>query len=482
MSKFSQEVLDELDIIVKEEYGKLYSMKLFEADNDDDDVLSTPISRAASFPARALRFKKAKSVMKKYEKKILTKIDKVIARFEKELDKSIPQITTRGKDLQAALEAAKRSGDEVEAKAIVNQQKKFNEDVKKNQDERANNLNQTIDNLITTYTTAIHKRIDEPGYVLKVEISDKGKADLKFMWDEIVSTIKQKGYEKLVKVINNKNVKELESLVSRLEVEIEKAEDERRRWRSSSSRSSLSGAGSSSAGDGATGGDKGKPDPAKPAKDGADSSGSQDYKDLKKYLDEELPMGILEDNESYKYTTVGGKIFDVYFEIEDRDEKIVALFFEDGADTEDTDPVKEVEIKEKSEIDDIVDGINKGEESHDAAQTDAKYQKYAETLYNSLETMFQTRKKYITDVFNSTFYNEYSDKKQLKQFVKYVIGQIADHPDEYSKLEKVLKNQSISDRYLINLFLKKFYKDFKKAEGTTDESFVSLSNYKKLNS
>ena len=173
MIRLSEEVLSELDIIVKEEYGRTYALSLFEAD-EDDDVISTPFSRAASFPARALRFKKAKNVMNKYAKKILSKIDKIIDRFEAEIDKSIPQITAKGKDLQAQLDAAKSSGDEVEAKSVVNQQKKFTEEVKQNQEQRVTNLNQTIENLINTYTTAIHKRIDEPGYVLKVEISDKG--------------------------------------------------------------------------------------------------------------------------------------------------------------------------------------------------------------------------------------------------------------------------------------------------------------------
>ena len=167
MSELLKEAFNELDRIVLEEYGRTYALSLFEAD-DDDDVLSTPLSRVASFPARALRYKKAKAVMEKYGRRINSKIDSIIDKFESEIDKSIPQIATKGRDLQQQLKAAKESGDDVGAKSIVNQQRKFKEEVKRDQEARIANLNQTIDNLINTFTNAIHKRIDEPGYVLRV--------------------------------------------------------------------------------------------------------------------------------------------------------------------------------------------------------------------------------------------------------------------------------------------------------------------------
>jgi len=167
----------ELDRIISQEYP------LFEASNNDDDAaLTTPFSRAASFPARAIRYRKAKNVMVKYSKKIISRVEKIIRKFEGELDKSITQITEKGKNLEAQLKKAKSDGDETEIRAVVNQQKKFKAEVEKNQEARVQHLNQSIDNLINAYTQGITKRIDEPGYVLKVELSDKGKADLKFLW------------------------------------------------------------------------------------------------------------------------------------------------------------------------------------------------------------------------------------------------------------------------------------------------------------
>jgi len=187
-----------------------------------------------TYPARAIRYRKAKNVMIRYSKKIISKVEKIIRKFESELDKSITQITQKGEDLQKQLERAKKIEDETEVRAVVNQQKKFKSEVEKNQEARVQHLNQSIDNLIQAYTQGIHKRIEQPGYVLKVELSDKGQADLKFLWEEYTSKIKQMTYEKLIKIINNKHVKGLEKLISRLEVEIEDAEDRRyksRRYR-----------------------------------------------------------------------------------------------------------------------------------------------------------------------------------------------------------------------------------------------------------
>ena len=92
----------ELDRIITQEYP------LFEASNsnDDDAALTTPFSRLASFPARAIRYRKAKNVMIKYSKKIISRVEKIIRKFEGELDKSITQITEKGKNLEDQLKRA----------------------------------------------------------------------------------------------------------------------------------------------------------------------------------------------------------------------------------------------------------------------------------------------------------------------------------------------------------------------------------------
>ncbi len=190
MNDLLKEAFEELDQIVQEEYGIKYSMKLYEASDEDDEKFATPFKRAGSFPARALRYRKAKNVMNKYISKINRKSNKIISRFISEIDKTLPKITKRGDNLKAELAQAKKSGDKVAAKSIVNQQSKFLEDVKKDNEARLGQLQNGFDNLINTYTEAIHRRIDEPGYVLRVELSDKGKAELKALWDEKIAKLR----------------------------------------------------------------------------------------------------------------------------------------------------------------------------------------------------------------------------------------------------------------------------------------------------
>jgi hypothetical protein len=430
MIKIPQEALNELDIIVKEEYGRTYALSLFEAD-EEDDVLSTPISRAASFPARAIRYKKAKSVMNKYARKILSKIDKIIDRFEAEIDKSIPQITAKGKDLQNQLNAAKSSGDQVEAKSVVNQQKKFTEEVKQNQEQRVSNLNQTIENLINTYTTAIHKRIDEPGYVLKVEISDKGKADLKFSWDELVSSVKQKSYEKLVKIINNKNIKALESLVSRLEVEIEKADDERRKYRSSS-RSIKSD----------------EEDPKKSLEKKLKDPKS-DFEKLLAYLNEKLNK-IGGEGIGDKYTAARDengtlKIYEVDFHVDLGEEKIEANYYE-----EDSDDISfSEEIDSAKEADSVLEDIESSIDIDANTKTDSQEEKLRRSLLAKLDTLFKST-AFVEKNLKGYDHILKNYKKSPDEFAGKVIEALIKEKDIYSKEIEQIKT-TLPEKRLMEL-------------------------------
>lgn len=468
--------IKELDDLVFEEYKstRLFLSPLFEAE-EDDSKLSTPLQRLGSFPARAIRYRKAKNVLTKYVKKILNRADKIIDRFETELDKSIPQIEKKGKDLQNQLDRAKKLQDDIEVRSIVNQQRKFKTEVDKNQELRIQNLNQSIENLINTYSTAIHKRIDDPGYVLKVELSDKGKADLKFLWDENIAVARQEIYEKLIRILNNKNIKGLESLISRLEVEIDDAEDNR--IKSRRSRAALSYSPSSKKDNKDSDYDNG-PDFDSPEKESKKEL--SEFKKLKKYLNDQLPDGLLEEDEPYTYKSPANKIFKVYLEIEEKEEKIVAVFYKEDDDYEQDSPANEMEITNEEEAKDLIKGVLEGEEVSSDVKKDRMYNDFQETLYNHIDTLFKNRTKLVRDTFSYQFFEKYKDNRRLKNFSKFMVGEIIDNPDEYSKQEKILSNQSISDRQLINLFLKKFKESFEEFEAQ-NESFQSFSEYKKQN-
>ena len=470
MNDLLTEALEELDQIVVEEYGLKYSTKLYEArDDEDDGVVMTPFRRMGSFPARALRYRKAKNVMNKYINKIDRKSDKIIRRFIREIDKTIPSITKRGQALKSELEAAKKKGDKVLAKSIVNQQSKFLQDVKADNEARLGQLQNGFDALINTYTEAIHHRIDEPGYVLKVELSAKGKAELKALWEEKIAKLRQEFYGKTLEAINNKNINELEGLVSLLEVEVEEAEIEsRRRGRR---QRDLVGTGTTST---STPDSDDEPDPITPKSGGPTSV----FKELKKLLDEKLPEGLLDVDEPYKARDSKNRPYDVYIEVDDEAEKITAVYYDSDEDYEDGNPAKEDDIKDKHDINALVDEIERGEQADADERRDLELEGFEETLVNHLSTMFKTREKFLKDAFDSGFYLDYNNTGKLKKLAQYIVGEIADNPGAYPKQEKILKNQTISDRQMVNLFLRKFIKGFESLK----ESFISLEEYKKLHS
>ncbi len=106
-----------------------------------------------------------------------------------------------------------------------------------------------------------------------------------------------------------------------------------------------------------------------------------------------------------------------------------------------------------------------------------KQKDYEKTLYDYMETLFDNRAKYIKSSFDIKTYQELKDKKKMRRFVQYIVGEVMDDPDEHDKQEKLLKSESISDKNLIILFLKVFLNKFEDFEWLQNESFVSFYNY-----
>ena len=478
----------ELDDIVFEEYGYTYHNALFEA--EDDGKFETPINRALSFPARAIRYKKAKNIMGKYSKKILQKSESIIKRFEEELNKSIIQIKKRGAELQKQLETARSKGDESGEKAAINQQRKFKTEVENNQNLRVQNLNQSIDNLISAYTNGINKRIEEPGYVLKVELSDKGKADLKFFWEEHVAIIRQQIYEKLIKIINNKNVKGLETLIAKLEVEIDDAEDKRsmsKKYRGNIFRSEKKELEQEKR-EQMMGGKKKieKSEPQSnstagtPNKQKSESTLSdEDFDKIIKYLDEELPDGILKENEpyrtSYKVDGISRK-FDAYLEInKDKKEIQVSLYKVDQG-PEDDELIKEFPIENIEDAENFSEVVGEGEEDRGYEDQDTKITKFYETLADQINLFFDTKKKRIVDALDFAFYNDYKHPQKNKDFCKYIVTEIIDNPKKYQSFFKKLQNDEVFSETQMLIIMRKFKDGFEKS---LKEGFVSLKDYVK---
>ncbi len=101
-----------------------------------------------------------------------------------------------------------------------------------------------------------------------------------------------------MEAINNKNISELENLTAHLEVEVEEAriESDRRRRRQRDKKPE--------------GTDSGAPVPAIPATDGEPAveptpEELDEFERIKKYLDDNLPDGLLDVDESYLFSEAG---------------------------------------------------------------------------------------------------------------------------------------------------------------------------------
>jgi hypothetical protein len=417
----------ELDQIISKEYGEVKPL-LEKGGSDDDSALTTPLSRMFSFPARAIRYRKAKNIMIRYSKKIISRVEKIIRKFEGELDKSITQITEKGKDLQNQLEKAKKAGDETEVRAVVNQQKKFKSEVEKNQEARVQHLQQSIDNLIQAYTNGIHKRIEQPGYVLKVELSDKGQADLKFLWEEYVSKIKQMTYEKLIKIINNKHVKGLEKMIARLEVEIEDAED--RRYKSRRSREEI----------------------ARTEKETIEHKLEEpdtEFEKLVAYLNKELENigdGI-EDEYKVAIDEKGElKVYDITFAFDMDAETLEVTYYEEESET----PIRKEEIKNNAEVDHIIEDIEATKKIESSEKEERQEEKLSKALASRLEILLKNPVRDVQRKVGDELIDSY--RKDPRAFSEKAIEVLLKDPDIYKEKIKAIE-RGISNPSLIDLLV-----------------------------
>jgi len=363
------------------------------------------------------------------------------------------------------LDAAKAANNKIKMKAIVDQQKKYIEEVEDDLKNRFSSLKSSIDNLLDVYTNAIHRRIEEPGYLLNVVISPSGQTELKALWQEKIAEIKQQSYEKLLKKLNNEKIMGLEALTSELQVEIEREEDERRRYRSLGYNKFI-------------------------------SDENKGFYEIKKYLNDKLPKG-LKNEFVYKYFVGGEEIIeDAIINVDDFDKEIVVYLYKEGEGKIAGEPIRTIEIEDMEDAKDLVDRIDRGMESKKYIDLDREYEKYTNNLYNFLETFITKTKdsKNMIHILGYDFYTKYENKKNLKKLVDYIIDEILNNREKYDR-EINLLNSQISDKALVNLFLKYFVPKFEKYEREEElkskkekesktknenESFISLSEYKKL--
>jgi hypothetical protein len=187
---------------------------LVEAKGDDDGTLGSIIDRGLSFVPRAMRFKKAKKVMKKSLEAYTKKAKNLINKFSSSLSKKVNKIESEYKKfkqnkLKPLLEAGKRE----EAVKLAKEQLKELEEYKK---EQFQTLNKSIESVLESYTSSINNRIDNPGFVLNVELSGRGKGELKAKWQELAAIQNTKIDEYKTNIVKSEGIKKLDDIISEL--------------------------------------------------------------------------------------------------------------------------------------------------------------------------------------------------------------------------------------------------------------------------
>ena len=190
---------------------------LFEADNEDS--IGNIIDKGLSFIPRAIRFKKAKKIMKKALSGYYLKTINLIRKFDRSMKIVGDKIEIKYKDLLENKISSLISGGKVEQ--AIKLLENFIEDLKQGQKTHLEKLNQSIETVLSAYTQSIEKRIESPGFVLNVELSEKGKGELSAKWNELVAVKKMKIDQKIADLINSSGIGKINEIISEAEAFIE---------------------------------------------------------------------------------------------------------------------------------------------------------------------------------------------------------------------------------------------------------------------
>lgn len=211
LDKYNGDYIEKFDLVTE---------SLFEAD-DDDTGIGNIIDKGLSFIPRAARFKKAKSVMKKSLNLYIKKAKSIIGSFDKISARKINNITKEYIALKNGQIKKLKEADKTEEAAVV--LKNFLSDLEQYKKEQISQLEKSIENVHQSYTAAIDKRIDSPGFVLNVELSEKGKGELKAKWQELSATADMKIDEyQTAAILKNEGFKKLDAIVAEVESFISK--------------------------------------------------------------------------------------------------------------------------------------------------------------------------------------------------------------------------------------------------------------------
>jgi hypothetical protein len=235
-------------------------------------------------------------------------------------------------------------------------------------------------------------------------------------------------YEKLIRIINNKHVKGLEKMISRLEIEIEDAED--RRYKNKRSRDLLAS------------------EENKTIKQKLETP-QTDFEKLLSYLNEELKnLGNgLEDEYKIVIDENGElKPYDITFSYDMDAETLEVNYYEEDEET----VIRREEIKDLSDADRIIEDIEAAEKIGSSEKIERYKAKLLKEFTSKLDVFFKKSSKDIQEKIGDELIDSY--RKDPRAFSEKAIETILKDPDIYKEKIKAIE-KGISDTNLIDLLV-----------------------------
>lgn len=180
---------------------------------EGDGVFGNIIDKALSFIPRAARFKKAQKLMRTALFRYKRQASRLVLKFIKIGERKIDYIIDRYEKLKLEKIKPLIEDDNREEAAKITQM--FLKEIEQYQQEQKTQLSEAINRVYEKYDSAITKRIESPGFILNVELSEKGKMDLSSKWEELAASKNMEIDEFRTKnMLENEKFKELDGIIS----------------------------------------------------------------------------------------------------------------------------------------------------------------------------------------------------------------------------------------------------------------------------
>ena len=194
----------------------------------DEDNPGGPVSNAfkaiRSAPARALRRKRARSIMQKYKLKIEGKIDEILQRYMKNaslLEDKIAERVNRVKASSMSEDAKSHQYDDIL------------DDLRSSMEGILRSAREAVNEYIKTYEDSFQQRLDRPGSITGTQFMPEDKTNLLSEWKSVIEELNYYIQTRLLDFVDLVSISELSGIKSELKQFIEDQRGYKGGWNNS---------------------------------------------------------------------------------------------------------------------------------------------------------------------------------------------------------------------------------------------------------